>query len=147
MKIKPIDPQQAEQLIDELDAYQRTLYPPDSCHLDSIETLQDEDVLFLGAIHDGEIIAIGSVKICGDYGELKRIYVSTAHRRKGLAQKIISELEAYAISRHILIVRLETGPHSTDAIKLYERLGYVICEKFGDYKEDALSTFMEKHLE
>lgn len=146
MEIQRIDPKQAENLIKELDAYQSKLYPPDSCHLDSIETLQNENAYFYGVIENEEIVAIGSVKVFDNYGELKRIYVPPTQRRKGLAKKIIDELEALLISKDIFLSRLETGPYSKDAIGLYRKLGYSICEKFGAYKDDLLSTFMEKKL-
>ncbi len=146
MQIQRIDPKQAENLIKELDAYQSKLYPPDSCHLDSIETLQNENTYFYGVIENEEIVAIGSVKIFQDYGELKRIYVPPAQRRKGLAKEIIDKIEDLLISKNIFLSRLETGPYSKDAIGLYEKLGYSICEKFGSYKDDLLSTFMEKKL-
>jgi len=147
MKIQRINPKQAENLIKELDAYQSKLYPPDSCHLDSIETLQNENAYFYGVIENDEIVAIGSVKIFDNYGELKRIYVPPTQRRKGLAKKIIDKLEALLISKDIFLSRLETGPYSKDAIGLYEKLGYSICGKFGSYKDDLLSTFMEKKLD
>lgn len=147
MKIQRINPKQAENLIKELDAYQSKLYPPDSCHLDSIETLQNENAYFYGVIENDEIVAIGSVKIFDNYGELKRIYVPPTQRRKGLAKKIIDKLEALLISKDIFLSRLETGPYSKDAIGLYGELGYSICGKFGSYKDDLLSTFMEKKLD
>ncbi|NQX81910.1 MAG: GNAT family N-acetyltransferase [Flavobacteriaceae bacterium] len=146
MEIKLIDPINAEDLIKELDEYQSKLYPPDSCHLDSIETLRDENSYFYGAIENEEIVAIGSVKIFSDYGELKRIYVPPKQRKKGLAVKIINKLETLLISKNKFVSRLETGPYSKDAISLYEKLGYSVCEKFGSYKNDPLSTFMEKKL-
>jgi len=63
-----------------------------------------------------------------------------------LAKKIIDKLEALLISKNIFLSRLETGPYSKDAIELYKNLGYSLCEKFGSYSEDVLSTFMEKKL-
>ena len=147
MKIKLIDPKQAENLIKELDEYQSKLYPPDSCHLDSIETLQNENAYFYGVVENEEIVAIGSVKIFPNYGELKRIFVPPTQRRKGLAKKIIDKLETLLISKDIFLSKLETGPYSKDAISLYEKLGYSICGKFGTYKDDPLSTFMEKKLD
>ena len=146
MKIELINPERAESLINELDVYQSKLYPPDSCHLDNIETLQSENVYFYGAIENNEVVAIGSVKLFQDYGELKRIYVPISQRRKGLAKRIIEKLESLLISKKIFLSRLETGPYSKDAISLYEKLGYSICDKFGSYKDDPLSTFMEKKL-
>jgi len=146
MQIEIINPQDAEHLIIELDEYQSTLYPSESCHFDSIETLQASNVKFCGVIEYSEIIAIGSVKILNDYGELKRIYVPISHRGKGLAIKIIQKLESLLLDCNIEIAKLETGPYSKDAIQLYEKLGYSICDKFGSYKDDPLSTFMEKKL-
>ena len=146
MIIQKINPLEGKPLIDELDTYQSALYPAESCHLDSIETLQANNVVFLAAIEKAQVIAIGSVKLLGDYGEIKRIYVPTQHRGKRLAQKIIAELENRMTSNGIFLAKLETGPASTEAIALYKKLGYVECEKFGNYKDDPLSVFMEKQL-
>lgn len=146
VEIEVIDPAAAADLIDELDAYQKTLYPPESNHLDSIDTLKQSNVCFLGAIEAGDIIAIGSVKIFDDYGELKRIYVPKRHRGKGLAQRIVRALEQELLTHGVGVSRLETGPKSVAAIRLYEKLGYVERGPFGSYPPDPLSTFMEKHL-
>ena len=145
--IEKIDPKEAEHLIAELDEYQKTLYPPESNHLDSIETLSAANVRFYGARENEQIIAIGSVKLFDDYGEIKRIYVPVAHRGKRLAQNIMAVLETELIANGIFISRLETGPQSKDAIGLYLKLGYLERGKFGTYKLDPLSTFMEKKLE
>ena len=147
INIERIDPKEAEHLIHELDEYQKTLYPPESNHLDSIETLRAANVRFYGARENAEIIAIGSVKLFADYGEIKRIYVPVAHRGKRLAQNIMAVLEAELVANGIFISRLETGPESKDAIGLYLKLGYVERGKFGSYPLDPLSTFMQKNLD
>ena len=103
-------------------------------------------IIILVVIENDVIIAIGSVKLLNGYGELKRIYVPPAQRRRGLAKKIINQLETIMVQNQIYIAKLETGPFSKDAIKLYEKLGYSECEHFGSYKEDPLSTFMTKQL-
>lgn len=146
MIIEAINPIEAKSLIEELDALQSKLYPPESCHLDSIETLQADNVIFLAAFDNQEMAAIGSVKLFDDYGELKRIYVPPKHRGKQLAQKVIGKLEDNMRSQQIFLAKLETGPASAAAVALYKKLGYSICEKFGDYEEDPLSIFMQKNL-
>jgi len=145
--IEQIDPIEAEHLIRELDEYQSTLYPPESLHLDSSNTLSADNVRFYGARENGQIIAIGAVKLFADYGEIKRIYVPTAHRGKRLAQKIIAVLESELLANGIYLAQLETGPKSTDAIGLYLKLGYSERGPFGAYQPDPLSTFMEKKLD
>ncbi len=146
MEIKLINPEQGVDLIAELDENQSQLYRPESCHLDTVETLQKENVKFCGAIEQGNIVAIGPVKLFEDYGELKRIYVPLSQRRKGLAKKMVTTLESIIRENNIFQVKLETGPYSKDAIQLYKNLGYSECGNFGAYKEDPLSTFMEKSL-
>ncbi len=145
--IEKINPVEAKHLIDELDQYQSTLYPPDSLHLDTIETLSAANVRFFGVRDNGEIIAIGSVKLFEDYGEIKRIYVPVLHRGKQFAQQIIAVLESQLINNGIYLARLETGPKSRDAIGLYLKLGYFERGPFGSYQPDPLSTFMEKKLD
>ncbi|MCI0549354.1 MAG: GNAT family N-acetyltransferase, partial [Anaerolineae bacterium] len=41
---------------------------------------------------------------------------------------------------------LETGIYQIQAISLYERFGFERCGPFGEYKDDPLSIYFEKHL-
>ena len=146
MLIEIIDPGRAKHLIDELDAYQASLYPAESNHLESLEVLRSERMVFLGALEDGEVLAIGSVKLCEGYGEIKRLFVPHLHRGKGLAKKIMVELERLLAHHGLAWARLETGIHQSEAIGLYEALGYHMCEPFDGYLPDPHSVFMEKKL-
>jgi putative acetyltransferase len=148
IKVKRVNPAQLEviRLIQELDEYQESMYPPESNHLDRIDELSKSNVIFLAAYIDTEICGIGSVKLVGDYGELKRLYVPKTYRGKGIAKALIKELERYLFLNSIGIARLETGIHQHEAIGLYKRLGYSKVAPFGDYAEDPLSVFMEKKL-
>jgi len=148
LTIKPVDPAQIEvmDLIEQLDEYQSSLYPPESNHLDSIEELSKSNAFFLAAYLDAKICGIGSVKIMEDYGEIKRVYVPSNQRGKGVAKAIMKELENHLIKQTVTFARLETGIHQAEAIGLYERLGYHRIDSFGDYKQDPLSVFMEKKL-
>lgn len=147
-EVKRVDPTQLEvmDLIQELDEYQESMYPPESNHLDPIDELSKSNVIFLATYIDTEICGIGSVKIVGDYGELKRLYVPETHRGKGIAKALIKELESHLIHNSIGVARLETGIHQHEAIGLYKKLGYSKIVPFGDYTEDPLSVFMEKKL-
>ena len=148
LTIKPVDPSQPEvyQLIEQLDEYQSSLYPPESNHLDSINVLSKSNALFLAAYADDVVCGIGSVKLFGNFGEIKRVFVPAEHRGKGIAIAIMEELENHLLEQAIPYARLETGIHQTEAIGLYERLGYHRVEPFGDYKPDPLSVFMGKKL-
>lgn len=146
MEIKQINPIRARRLVEALDTYQSGLYPAESNHLEPIESLTNKNVIMLGALHKECLFAMGAVKLFKNYGEIKRLFVPEKHRGKGLAQKIMAELEDNLIQRSIFTARLETGIYQPEAVGLYKKLGYVLCDPFGDYKPDPLSVFMEKQL-
>ena len=148
--IKPVSPQNkaVRQLIRELDAYQNALYPAESNHLDSIETLEKDTVHLLGAFEADTLIGCGAVKIMpAGYGEIKRVYVIPQARGRGISKQIMDALETLLLKKNIPLARLETGIHQKEALALYKRRGYIKIGPFGDYNEDPLSVFMEKRLE
>lgn len=56
--------------------------------------------------------------------ELKRIWTHHAHRRRGLAARVVVELEARAAELGYPRVYLTTGPRQPEAVGLYLRAGY-----------------------
>lgn len=134
-------------LIDELDAYQKPLYPPESHHGIDVAALMQPHVLFAVArTGDGEAVGCGAVVLNDGWGELKRMFVRPALRGHGIAQGILAALEDSARERGLPLMRLETGVSQPQALRLYERAGYVRRGHFGDYGPDPLSVFMEKRL-
>jgi putative acetyltransferase len=152
MTATPVDPTcaGARRLIALSDAYMARLYPAESNHFDSPESLAQPHVRFLGIHLDGELIACGAVKLLDDdghYGEIKRVFVLPAHRGKGLARVIMAALEERLWHEGYTLARLETGVAQPEALGLYRALGYVERTSFGPYRPDPLSVFMEKRLE
>lgn len=134
-------------LIEELDAFQRPLYPPESHHGVDIATLARPEVLFVVARDaQGRAQGCGGVMWAGDHGELKRMYVRAECRGQGMAQGLLAHLEAEAEARGCPALRLETGIHQHEALRFYERAGFLRRGPFGDYWDDPLSVFMEKRL-
>ncbi|MGO4454835.1 GNAT family N-acetyltransferase [Arthrobacter sp. RAF14] len=56
--------------------------------------------------------------------EFKRIWTHSAHRRKGLARRVLVELERAARERGYTRVYLTTGPRQPEAKSLYLATGY-----------------------
>jgi ribosomal protein S18 acetylase RimI-like enzyme len=81
-----------------------------------------------------------------DYGEIKRMFVRPQFRGLGLARLMLNHLEAYASEHGIPVLRLETGVHQKDAIRLYEKAGFQSIPPFAGYIEDPLSRFFEKRI-
>lgn len=59
-----------------------------------------------------------------DTAELKRIWTHAEHRRRGLARRVLVELEAEAVRRGYRRLYLTTGPRQPEAKNLYLATGY-----------------------
>ncbi|WP_431042596.1 GNAT family N-acetyltransferase [Streptomyces sp. P1-3] len=79
--------------------------------------------------------------------ELKRMYVAPEARGRGLARRILAELEESARAAGRIRMVLETGQKQPEAIALYASSGYAPVPKFGLYRFEELSHCMGKPLE
>jgi putative acetyltransferase len=134
-------------LIADLDAYQLTLYPPESVYALDMASLKQPNVLFAVARDaDGAAVGCGAMVVTPEFAEVKRMYVRPEARGQGLARRVLSMLEREAAQRGSTLYTLETGPSQPEAIALYERLGYERCGPYGGYRDDPLSVFMRKQV-
>ena len=134
-------------LIAELDAYQDTLYPPESRHSLDLASLKQPHVLFAVARDNAaRAVGCGAVVLHAEYGELKRMYVSPRGRGQGFARKLLALLESAAGESGCKLLELETGPYQPEALGLYASAGYERRGPFGDYTNDPLSVFMQKQI-
>jgi putative acetyltransferase len=144
---RPDQPEVAR-LIDELDAYQKPLYPPESHYGIDMDALMQPHVLFAVARSDsGEAVGCGAAVLNDGWGEIKRMFVRPALRGQGVAQGIVAFLERSVRGRGFALMRLETGVSQPEALRFYENAGYVRRGRFADYPDDPLSVFMEKALQ
>ena len=141
------DTPDARLLIDELEAHLEPFYPKASRHGYSVEKLIQQGVVFFVTRQDGVPAGCGGVQFYGsDYAEIKRMFVRPQFRGLGLARLMLRHLEGYALQQGIHVLRLETGIHQKDAIRLYEKSGFQNIPPFGEYVEDPLSRFFEKQI-
>jgi ribosomal protein S18 acetylase RimI-like enzyme len=59
---------------------------------------------------------------------------------------MLAHLADYALGQGVRLLRLETGIHQKDAIRLYEGMGFRSIPPFGEYRADPLSRFYEKGI-
>ena len=74
---------------------------------------------------NGESVAGGAFRrYDAETAEFKRIWTHSAHRRRGLARRVLAELERLAAERGYGSVYLTTGPRQPEAKHLYLNTGY-----------------------
>ncbi|MFH9010977.1 GNAT family N-acetyltransferase [Streptomyces sp. NPDC017943] len=78
--------------------------------------------------------------------ELKRIWTHSAHRRRGLARRVLGELEHEAGARGYRRIFLTTGPRQPEARALYLATGYTPLFDTAADPETIGPLPFEKHL-
>ena len=78
--------------------------------------------------------------------EMKRMFTLPEYRGKGIASKILSELELWATEENYSIATLETGFKQIEAISLYQKSEYKIIANYGQYKGVETSICMKKEI-
>ena len=74
---------------------------------------------------EGGPVAVGAFRRCDERtAELKRIWTHPGHRRRGLARRVLAELEERAARAGYHRLHLTTGPRQPEARALYLRCGY-----------------------
>src|SRR5215469_8649487 len=139
-------------LIAELDAVLGANYEPHQRHGPSLAQLFEPHVRFFIVRLDGEAMGCGGVALFDDYAEVKRMYTRPAARGRGLAKALLQRIEDEAREAGKTVLRLETGRLQTEAIGLYQLMGFARCGAFGAYpamapREIEMSVFFEKRLD
>jgi GNAT superfamily N-acetyltransferase len=78
--------------------------------------------------------------------EVKRMYTVPEGRGKGIATKVLIELEKWAAELSYQKCILETGWRQPDAIRLYEKNGYNRISNYGKYAGMENSVCFEKEI-
>jgi GNAT superfamily N-acetyltransferase len=100
------------------------------------------------AYDNGIPAGCGSIKeYSHNAAEIKRMYVSQGSRNKGIATKILNELETWARELSYSRTVLETGKGQPEAIALYKKNGYKLIPNYGQYAGVDNSLCFEKELD
>ena len=90
-------------------------------------------------------VGCGAIKQYDEHTmEIKRMFVNPELRGKGIATKVLIELENWVRELNFSKCILETGKRQPEAIRLYQKNGYEIIPNFGQYKNVKSSVCFEK---
>ena len=100
---------------------------------------------FLLLEESGEAVACGGLRTLEPgLGEIKRMYVVPAARRRGHARRLLGALETAAREAGLTRLRLDTNAQQPEALELYAACGYA---EIADYNGSPTAThWFEKDL-
>ena len=99
------------------------------------------------AYEDEKPVGCGALKeFAPDTMEVKRMYTLPEYRGKGIAKKILAELERWADEMSYAKCILETGKRQPEAIALYTKSRYKPIPNYGQYMGVENSVCFEKML-
>ena len=134
-------------LIRALDADLRARYGAVQADYAPFNLMKDESPFVVALDEAGTVIGCGSFRpYDASSAEVKRMYVSEAARRRGVARAVLAEVESWIRESGYPVAILETGHLQHEAIALYERCGYARCDAFPPYVGMPASVCMRKPL-
>jgi [ribosomal protein S18]-alanine N-acetyltransferase len=91
--------------------------------LDDVEESYDGDSVLV-AVDSGLVVGTGILMVRAPEGEIVRMAVQRAYRRRGIATRLLSELICLASERGINRIVVETNAKWSEARDLYEKAGF-----------------------
>ncbi|HSK13760.1 MAG TPA: GNAT family N-acetyltransferase [Phnomibacter sp.] len=133
-------------LVRELDAYLRVIDGEEFGFYTQFNQL--ENIHHAVVVYDGEIpVACGALKqYAPGVMEVKRMFTRPAFRGKGMARRVLHELETWAKELGYERCILETGIRQPDAVALYTKAGYTVIPNYGQYEGVENSVCFGKDL-
>ncbi|MGK3948682.1 GNAT family N-acetyltransferase [Microbacterium sp. K2] len=118
-----------------------------------IPSADDVPVFLVARDGSGDAVVCGGLRpldpevLGSDTAEIKRMYAAPSARGTGAAVALLRALEAEARQLGIRSLVLETGTAQPDAVRFYQREGYVPIPLFGHYVGSDLSLCFAKVLD
>jgi GNAT superfamily N-acetyltransferase len=99
------------------------------------------------AYENGKPVSCGAIKeYSNDTMEIKRMYTLPESRGRGIAAKVLSDLENWTKELSFERCILETGKKQPEAIALYKKNGYKLIPNYGQYAEVENSLCFKKEF-
>ena len=112
--------------------------------------LTDYNAISFVARIENEIVgfAIGRLEVTRGtlYGHILTLETLPSHRRKGVGQRLLGELERLFNEKGASESRLEVREDNVVAIRLYQKLGYKPVGKLERYYGNANGLYLKKNL-
>ena len=136
-------------LLDTHLAFSIDVTPPGLVHAVGSDEMIVPEMIVLAARRGDRLMGIGALReLDRDHVELKSMHTVATARRQGVGRAIVEAALEVAMERGYRRVSLETGTYEVFAAArtLYERMGFVPCEPFGEHTANPFSLCMTIEL-
>ncbi len=138
-------------MLDDLYAIEQHCFHEEAFSKQQIDyLLADYNTLSLVANVNGEVAGfiIGRIDLVRNkpIGHIMTIDVALRFRRKGIARRLMLEIEALFSLKGVLEIELEVREGNSAAIALYEKMGYRLVSKLENYYGAAHGFYFRKAL-
>ena len=108
----------------------------------------DKIIHVIVAYENEQAVSCGAIRdFNGQAMEVKRMFTLPQYRGKGIAKKVLIELEKWAAELSYGKCILETGLRQPEAIELYTKSGYKNIPNYGKYQGVGNSVCFEKEID
>lgn len=112
--------------------------------------LEDYNSISLVARVEGQIVGFVIGVIFADrkalHGHIYTIEVLPGHRRRGIGEKLLLEIESVFRQKDVEASSLEVRENNAAAIGMYRKLGYETVGKLKNYYRNAHGVYLRKRL-
>jgi ribosomal protein S18 acetylase RimI-like enzyme len=100
------------------------------------------------ARRDGEVVGCGAYRRHAAFCEMKRLFVPDRFRGLGIGRTLSAAIIASAREEGFKVMRLDTAAQMSEAVALYEAIGFKRCAPYIDYPPRLMPhmVFMELAL-
>jgi putative acetyltransferase len=135
-----------KKLVEALDHELWTRYKEEMSFYGQYNKIEKNNTVVI-AYFDREPIGCACLKHVNDStAELKRMFVKSEHRGKGIGVLMLDELETWARELSYSKIILETAIRQPEAIALYNKAGFSQTESYPPYEQQPLSICMAKKI-
>lgn len=89
-----------------------------------LDALNNKNTLYLVAKEKNDILGYIGLWQSYEEADITNVAVKSGHRRKGVADALLNELERLAVQKGITTLTLEVRVSNTAAVRLYEKHGF-----------------------
>jgi ribosomal-protein-alanine acetyltransferase len=112
--------------------------------------LTDYNSIGLAARVNDEIVGFAIARVDVERnsrcGHILTVDVEPHYRRRGIAQRLLNEIESILKDKDVKECRLEVRENNLAALKLYQKMGYLKVGKLEKYYGDAHGLYLKKNL-